>query len=421
MTTVTLGSTTRALVRAEGVRLTYARQGDGEPLVLMMGLGADRTAWERRMAAWDAGFACYAVDNRGAGDSDQPAGQYRTAEMADDYAGLITSLGLGPVPVIGISMGGAIAQELALNHPDLVSRLVLVSSWARRSKSGSMSTEQTSTIRFSCQTYAWQMSGTTYTGQLPRFVEVASGAGFAGLEAEPFMLGDYSDIARAHAVIDPSDLELSSVAFVAGPRSARETDEERGAADHFIRFVSSFPGALLLLVQAPGPDREDLRERQQNAIACVSAITERAAAAGVRTSFHANSPAGSVFRTREDYEILLDGLLRRNRLHTGRRAPGQRRHGPAGCHPHVSQPRGPHPPQGLLAGRRLATHRRGSVDFPGIVTYLRDTGYGGWIVVEDESDEAITDPDAVTRAAGAYVRSVLEPVTVRADHINREA
>ena len=285
-----------------------------------------------------------------------------------------------------------------------------------------MSTEQTSTIRFSCQTYAWQMSGTTYTGQLPRFVEVASGAGFAGLEAEPFMLGDYSDIARAHAVIDPSDLELSSVAFVAGWRSARETDEERGAADHFIRFVSSFPGALLLLVQAPGPDREDLRERQQNAIACVSAITERAAAAGVRTSFHANSPAGSVFRTREDYEILLDGLDCGETGFTpdaGHLAKGGmdpldviRTYRSRVDHIHLKD----YSPAG---GWQLTG--RGSVDFPGIVTYLRDTGYGGWIVVEDESDEAITDPDAVTRAAGAYVRSVLEPVTVRADHINREA
>ena len=126
-----LVTTTRSLVLTNGVKLSYARRGEGEPLVLIMGLGADLTAWERHITAWEASFACYAVDNRGAGDSDQPAGPYSTAQMADDYAGLITSLGLGSVSVVGISMGGAIAQELALRHPELVSRLVLVSTWAK--------------------------------------------------------------------------------------------------------------------------------------------------------------------------------------------------------------------------------------------------------------------------------------------------
>jgi inosose dehydratase len=284
-----------------------------------------------------------------------------------------------------------------------------------------MSAEHPPTIRFSCQTYAWQMSGTTYAGQLPRFVDVASAAGFTGLEAEPFMLGDYSDIAEAHSVIDPSALELSSVAFVADWRSARETDEERDAADHFVRFVSSFPGALLLLVQMPGQDREDLGERQQNAIACIRAIGERAATAGVRTSFHANSPAGSVFRTRDDYDILLNGLdggavgftPDAGHLAKGGMDPLEviRTYRSRVDHIHLKD-------YSASAGWQLTGH--GSVDFPGIVGYLRDTGYDGWVVVEDESADAVSDPDAVTRAAGEYVRTVLEPL-VGAATDNREA
>jgi inosose dehydratase len=273
-----------------------------------------------------------------------------------------------------------------------------------------VSIEQTSKIRFSCQTYAWQMSGVTYTGQLPRFVEVASDAGFAGLEAEPFMLGEYSDIARAHAVIDPSPLELSSVAFVGGWRSQRETDAEREAADHFIRYVSSFPGALLLLVQAPGADRDNLRERQENAMACVTAIGERAAAAGVRTSFHANSPAGSVFRTRDDYEVLLSWLDRgevgftpdAGHLARGGMDPLEviRTYISRVDHVHLKD-------YSPAVGWQLTG--QGSVDFLAIVNQLRDSGYGGWIVIEDESDAARSNPDAVTRAAGVYTRTVLEP------------
>jgi pimeloyl-ACP methyl ester carboxylesterase len=118
-------------VATNGIELAYIEQGQGEPLVLIMGLGADHAAWELHLDAYRRRFRCFAVDNRGAGVSTAPAGPYSTAQMADDYAGLIDELAIGPVRVIGISMGGAIAQELALRRPDLVERLVLVSSWAR--------------------------------------------------------------------------------------------------------------------------------------------------------------------------------------------------------------------------------------------------------------------------------------------------
>lgn len=113
------------------VRLASMESGSGKPLVLIMGLGAPAAAWEPHTAAWSRRLRCIAVDNRGAGASPAPPGPYRTAEMADDYAELISRLDLGPVGVAGISMGGAIAQELALRHPELVSRLVLVATWAR--------------------------------------------------------------------------------------------------------------------------------------------------------------------------------------------------------------------------------------------------------------------------------------------------
>lgn len=112
------------------VRLAYAEVGTGEPLVLIMGLGADRTAWEKHVAAYREHFRCIVVDNRGAGASPKPEGPYTTASMADDYAALMHMLGVQSAGVVGISMGGAIAQQLALRHPDLVARMVLVSSWA---------------------------------------------------------------------------------------------------------------------------------------------------------------------------------------------------------------------------------------------------------------------------------------------------
>jgi pimeloyl-ACP methyl ester carboxylesterase len=126
-----LGADTKSKVMTNGIEIAYIERGSGDPLVLIMGLGADLSAWELHLCSYSQHFRCIAVDNRGAGDSDKPEGPYSTADMADDYAGLIRNLGLGRVRVVGISMGGAIAQELAIRHPELVERMVLVSSWAR--------------------------------------------------------------------------------------------------------------------------------------------------------------------------------------------------------------------------------------------------------------------------------------------------
>jgi len=121
----------RSTVATNGIELAYTEHGDGEPLLLLMGLGADSSAWESHVAAYQKRYRCIAVDNRGVGASSTPAGPYSTGQMADDHAGLLEALDLGPVRVVGISMGGAIAQELALRHPELVERLVLVATWAK--------------------------------------------------------------------------------------------------------------------------------------------------------------------------------------------------------------------------------------------------------------------------------------------------
>lgn len=265
--------------------------------------------------------------------------------------------------------------------------------------------------RFSCQTYAWQMSGETYRGELPRFVRVAASAGFQGLEPEPVMLGTFREIAAAHKEMDPSGIELSSIAFVALWRGNKETDEERAEADHFIEFVRSFEGARIVLVQAPGTDREDLTERQINALACINAVAARAADAGVAATFHPNSPRGSVFRSREDYEIMLAGLDDRVVNYTpdvGHIARGGmdpleivRTYRDRIDHIHLKD---------FDSRAGWARTGEGTVDFAGVVQHLHDTGFDGWIVVEDESPTAVQDPDAVTRGAGHYVREVLAPI-----------
>ncbi len=112
------------------VRLHYQETGKGEPLILIMGLGADGGLWEQHVEAYAQHFRCILLDNRGAGRSPQPAGPYSTEMMARDTLAAMDNLGIASARVAGISMGSGIAQSLALLAPERVQAMVLISSWA---------------------------------------------------------------------------------------------------------------------------------------------------------------------------------------------------------------------------------------------------------------------------------------------------
>ena len=118
-------------VKANGINIHYEERGHGDPLVLIMGLGADGSVWELHAAAYERHFRCILMDNRGAGRSSRPPGPYTTKMMARDTAGLMNGLGIKNARIAGISMGSGIAQELAIAYPRKVRSMVLVSSWSR--------------------------------------------------------------------------------------------------------------------------------------------------------------------------------------------------------------------------------------------------------------------------------------------------
>jgi 3-oxoadipate enol-lactonase len=110
---------------APGFRMYYEEHGSGFPLLLINGLGSDHLEWIHQIPAFGPRFRVVVFDNRGTGGTDVPPGPYTTAQMADDAAALLRDLGIPRAHVLGVSLGGMIAQEVALRHPDLVDGLVL--------------------------------------------------------------------------------------------------------------------------------------------------------------------------------------------------------------------------------------------------------------------------------------------------------
>ena len=109
----------------DGVDLYYERAGDGPPVLLVMGLGMNATGWWRTIPVLARGFTVLSFDNRGVGRSGRPPGPYSMAQMADDAVAVLDAAGVEAAHVYGVSLGGMIAQEIALRRPERVLGLVL--------------------------------------------------------------------------------------------------------------------------------------------------------------------------------------------------------------------------------------------------------------------------------------------------------
>jgi pimeloyl-ACP methyl ester carboxylesterase len=115
-------------IHVNGVDLYYETHGAGEPVLLVHGLGSSTLDWEPQIAALATHFTVVAFDVRGHGRSAKPRERYSVKQFTDDTVALIRRLGLGPMHVVGISMGGMIAFQLAVDAPELIRTLVIVNS-----------------------------------------------------------------------------------------------------------------------------------------------------------------------------------------------------------------------------------------------------------------------------------------------------
>lgn len=116
-------------VEVAGRRLAYEERAPEDPhgtVLLLCGIGAKRQGWYKQLSVLGERFRTLALDYRDVGDSDPASEPYSIGELADDVFGLARELSIERASLIGISMGGFIALELALAHPEFVDRLILV-------------------------------------------------------------------------------------------------------------------------------------------------------------------------------------------------------------------------------------------------------------------------------------------------------
>lgn len=109
------------------IEIGWESHGSGDPLLLIHGLGYARWGWEPLVPLLSNHFTVITFDNRGIGESSVPTGPYTAGEMAVDARAVLDAAGVGRAHVAGSSLGGMVAQELAIDHPDEVDRLVLLS------------------------------------------------------------------------------------------------------------------------------------------------------------------------------------------------------------------------------------------------------------------------------------------------------
>jgi pimeloyl-ACP methyl ester carboxylesterase len=111
-----------------GIEMVYETVGQGEPLLLLHGLGSRSEDWQLQLPAFAARYSVVVADMRGHGRTAKPPGPYSVPLMAADVLGLLDALGIDAAHVVGLSMGGMIAFQMAVDRPERVRSLVIVNS-----------------------------------------------------------------------------------------------------------------------------------------------------------------------------------------------------------------------------------------------------------------------------------------------------
>ena len=215
----------------DGAKIHYEVTGltKRAPVLLVQGLGAEKNSWNLQRAALALRHRTIAFDNRGAGRSDKPDGTYNLEQMAEDAIAVLDAAGIESAHVVGLSMGGAISQIIALKHPNRVRSLTLVAT--------------------ACRNHEWReelLEGWAATA-------VTDGMGAVGKEAARWMIGprSFRRLLPALGWMGPLQLFNPAGAFVSQIKAILATEGDANLRTSCIRTIGFLCGA-----QISGPKRD---------------------------------------------------------------------------------------------------------------------------------------------------------------------
>jgi len=250
-------------IDTNGQQIYYEMQGEGEPLILIMGIGGDSTLWAPyQVPEFSTRFQVIVLDNRDAGRSSKTSGSYTVADMADDVAGLMDGLGIERAHILGISMGGMIAQEFALRHPDRLDRLILTGTGAATGRArfdpimawDFVKQHDTGGQAFAAQQFIWLFS----TDFLRNHQVVDQTLALFANNPNPFSLEAYARQAQAYLEHD----SLDRLGDVKAPTLVISGEQDRLAPPWIGReLAEAIPGAKFHLVEGSGASHALILER----------------------------------------------------------------------------------------------------------------------------------------------------------------
>jgi len=268
------------------------------------------------------------------------------------------------------------------------------------------------TIKFGCHGSTWELDYDKEVDYLKEVMDTVKSAGFKGIDVQVAMLGRYNENPeRLKVELEKRGLYLAALTVPFSWENDEETEEEKKHSDYYINYLKHFPNAVMNVPSRLGKNRNNLLKRQKQIINCANALAKRAHENGVAASFHPASPETSYFRTKEDYDVLFEEMDRRylgytpdaGHIKAGGMDPFEIIKGNISVIKHVHF-------KDCSNKSKWKAMGTGDIPFPKIVKFLKDSGYDGWIMVEEETEEAASDPNKVIHHVGEYVQKELVPI-----------
>lgn len=252
-------------IKCNSQNLYYETHGEGKPVVFIMGIGVDSTLWAYQIPACSPEFQVIVFDNRDVGRSSKADGAYTIADMADDLAGLLDGLGVERTHLVGLSMGGMIAQEFALRYPERVGKLVLTGTSAStgRARFDPISTwsfvkqHDTDGLAFAAQQLLWIFSNDLLRNQQ------AVDQILAMLASNPNPVSPEAYARQAAAYIQHDALDR--VGNITAPTLVLTGERDRLTPPWIGReLAEAIPGAKYLQIDGPGSSHGMIIERPED-------------------------------------------------------------------------------------------------------------------------------------------------------------